>query len=303
MSEGILRTFTQRNFMRREMSQPRSAFTLIELLVVIAIIAILAGLLLPALAKAKGRAHAVACLSNLRQWNMVWRYYTDDNDGKFSDGSTGAGGAPRGEWVVSLMAYHGKKPDLLVCPAASRKNGGPSGSPEMPLPESAPDADAENHGGPTTMHRFQNTVVDPLKGGRMYSSYGANDWIYDAKEVLQDRPIEEYWKSFSRARYPTETPLMGDCMWRGGGPMTTVNNKGALPASSPPGGRFRGSNYDMANFAMWRHGKGMNMVFFDGHARRVKPKQLWSLRWHQSFDINFANSQGQAYWASCSWIN
>lgn len=84
-----------------------AGFTLIELLVVLAVIAILAALLLPALAKARERAEAIACLNNTHQLALAWQLYADDHEGRlaYNLGMSGASGRTNANWVNNVMTW------------------------------------------------------------------------------------------------------------------------------------------------------------------------------------------------------
>jgi len=98
------------------MQEKRRAFTLIELLVVISIIALLVGLLLPALSHARNAAVSKACIANIRTLEIAHTMYVNDHRGHMIDVGMGHGGSQFGDgelwWYNTLAKYYGDRMSL-----------------------------------------------------------------------------------------------------------------------------------------------------------------------------------------------
>jgi prepilin-type N-terminal cleavage/methylation domain-containing protein len=248
--------------------QKKTGFTLIELLVVIAIIALLLGILMPALQRVRKQARSAGCKANLHQWAQIWNIYCQDNDGYFCEENDSVGWA-RGNWIVTLRPYYRTKSGILICATATKRldSAGDNGS-------------------------FDKTYLmgsGGLENRQEEGSYGANCWIYNAPAgapPIQNRPVVWNWKTID-VKGANQIPVFGDSMWRGGGPFYLSGNAQSpriIPAKF--NGQWLGASYEMMHFAIDRHNGSNNHLFLDWSVRPVGIKELWTLKWHRTFETN-----------------
>ena len=217
----------------------RRAFTLVELLVVIGIVALLIGLLLPALSVARANSRAVACLSNLRQMAVAAQAYCNDHRGTF----------PVAYWTVSNdPVYVGYNWDFTVVrdtsagtttirPGLLWQGGGDApGLAVQQCPEYDPPADAASPG------------ADPYTGYNYNTSY-----VGHGQFEMVPAPIKT-----GQVRRASEVALFGDGEYAGG-PDKFMRS----PFPSAGDASFADRAAGTQGF---RHRGRTNVAFVDGHA-------------------------------------
>ncbi len=240
----------------------RRGFTLIELLVVIAIIALLMAILMPALNRVKSQAQKVSCQARLKQWGLVFKLYTDDHDGYFSNRDD-----PGGVWMTALRPYYKNNAKMLLCPTATRLmlNSGDWGT-------------------------FKAASLNDY-----VFSYSINSWTNFMHADRGDRKKEWFWRnvtdtaavnpstgaSTGRQVSRNNIPVFADATWHDAWPRHTDQPSPALDAF---GIGNQGVTGEMNHYAIDRHNGFVNFLFMDWSARDIGLKEAWTLKWHRSFN-------------------